>query len=252
MPADITAAIEEAYRVFSAYRLGHDLIACHCPCCMTEEAERQLVNTPLRSIPANLLAEYTNSAHAYDDDQVARELRYFLPRYFELIAAHEYPDHGGLDICLRRLGDAGYRHKWPRAEVESIDRFFDAFLSDSLTRLDLQLWPAGYRLAFDIKNVVTMVVTAGGDIDWLLHAWAGAEDPAAAIHMAALREDVLEERHRTYLYSAYLEKHEDAARRVGAWLLQPNLTARIEAAFFEVSDPRLQVILSNGMRAAQR
>ena len=250
MSSEFTVAIEEAYRVFSAYRLGHDLIVCHCPCCMTEEAKRQLVNTPLRSIPAKLLAEYTNSAHEYDDDQVPRELRYFLPRYFELIAAHDYPDHGGLDICLRRLGDADYRNKWPRAEVESIDRFFDAFLNDSLTRLDLQLWPVGYRLAFDIKDVVTLVVTAGGDIDRLLHTWAGAEDPAAAIHIAALREDVLEERDKAYLYSAYLERHEDAAKRVGAWLLQPNLTARIEAAFFGASDPRLQAILSNGMRTA--
>ena len=63
MALELTLAIEEAYRVFSAYRLGHDLIACHCNCCMTEEAERQLVNTSLRSIPADLLAEYTNSAH---------------------------------------------------------------------------------------------------------------------------------------------------------------------------------------------
>lgn len=250
MSSELTAAIEEAYRVFSAYRLGHDLIVCHCRSCMTEETERQLVNTPLRSIPADLLAEYTNSAHEYDDDQVARELRYFLPRYFELIAAHDYPDHGGLDICLRRLGYADYRNKWPRAEVESIDRFFDAFLKHSLTRLDLALWPVGYRLAFDIKNVVTMVVTAGGDIDRLLHAWTAVEDPAAAIHVSALREDVLEERDRTYLHSAYLENHEDAARTVGAWLLQPSLTARIEAAFFAVSDPRLQEILSRGMRAA--
>ncbi|CAN7458094.1 hypothetical protein LJR220_004129 [Bradyrhizobium sp. LjRoot220] len=249
MPSELAVAIEEAYRVFGAYRLGHDLIACHCRCCMTEEEERQLVKTPLRSIPADLLAEYTNSAHDYDDDRVARELRYFLPRYFELIAAHDYPDHIGLDICLRRLGQADYRNKWPRAEVESIDRFFDAFLNDGLTRLDLA--PVGYRPAFNIKNIVTLVVTAGGDIDRLLHSWAAAEDPAAAIHIAALREDVLEERHKTYLYSAYLESHEDAAKTVGAWLLQPDLTARIEAAFFAVSDPRLQMILSNGMRTAQ-
>ncbi|MBR1212874.1 hypothetical protein [Bradyrhizobium sp. JYMT SZCCT0180] len=250
MSSELTAAIEEAYRVFGAYRLGHDLVVCHCRSCMTEEQERQLVNTPLRSIPAGLLAEYTNSAHDYDDDQVARELRYFLPRYFELIAAHDYPDHNGLDICLRRLGQADYRNKWPRAEVESIDRFFDVFLSDSLTRLDLEPWPAGYSLAFDIKDVVTMVVTAGGDIDRLLHHWAGAEDPAAAIHMSALLEDVLEERDNTYLHSPYLESHEDAAKSVGEWLLQPSLTARIEAAFFAVSDPRLQAILSKGLRTA--
>ncbi|MBR1280988.1 hypothetical protein JQ597_02930 [Bradyrhizobium sp. AUGA SZCCT0177] len=250
MPSELTVAIEEAYRVFGAYRLGRDLVVCHCRCCMTEETERQLVNTPLRSIPADLLAEYTNSAHDYDDGQVARELRYFLPRYFELIAARDYPDHIGLDICLRRLGQADHRNKWPRAEVESIDRFFDAFLSDSLTRLDLEVWPAGYRLAFNIRSVVTLVVTAGGDIDRLLHNWVGAEDPAAAIHMAALREYVIEERDKTYLHSACLESHEEAAKTVGEWLLQPNLTARIEAAFFAVGDPRLQVILSNGMRTA--
>lgn len=249
MPSELALAIEEAYRVFSAYRLGHDLVVCHCRSCMSEEDERRLVNTPLRSIPADLLSEYTNSAHEYDDGQVARELRYFLPRYFELIAAHDYPDHIGLGICLRRLGHADYRKKWPRAEVESIDRFFDALLNDSLTRLDLE--PVGSRLTFNIKDVVALVVTAGGDIDRLLHNWAGAEDPAAAIHMAALREDVIEERHNTYLYSAYLEGHEDAAKRIGAWLLQPDLTARIEAAFFEVSDPRLQTILSNGIRTAQ-
>ena len=248
MPSELTVAIEEAYRVFGAYRLGHHLIVCHCRCCMTEEEERQLVNTPLRSIPADLLAEYTNSAHDYDDDQVARELRYFLPRYFELIAAHDYPDHIGLDICLRRLGQADYRNKWPRAEVESIDRFFDAFLKHSLPRLDLE--PVGYRLAFNIRSVVTLVVTAGGDIDRLLYNWVGAEDPAAAIHMAALREYVIEERDKIYLHSAYLEGHEEAAKRVGEWLLRPNLTARIEAAFFAVGDPRLQEILSNGMRTA--
>jgi hypothetical protein len=35
---------------------------------LTEEAKRQLVNTPLRSIPANMLAEYTNVRRAPDPD----------------------------------------------------------------------------------------------------------------------------------------------------------------------------------------
>ena len=72
-------------------------------------------------------------------------------------------------------------------------------------------------------------------------------DPPAAIHMAALREDVLHEADRTYFHSAYLENHEDAADRIGALLMRPEAAARSEAAFFRVEDPRLQKILSDAL-----
>ena len=67
MRPQLHAVIEEAYEVFSDYRVRHSLSVCHCNCCMTEENERELLKTPLRDIPASLLAEYTNSAHAWDD-----------------------------------------------------------------------------------------------------------------------------------------------------------------------------------------
>src|SRR5262245_11144433 len=171
---------------------------------MTTETERALVATPLRAIPSALLAEYTNSAHGYDDGRIVTELRYFLPRYFDLIAAGDPPDHMGLDICLRRLGDAGYRENWPRPEADAIDRFFDAFMVASLPRLDLVRWPAGWSLAFDMADVLTMAVTAGGDIDRLLRVWTEAPDPAAAIHMASLRGKVLTNGGRAYFHSPYL------------------------------------------------
>src|SRR5262245_49292162 len=220
MTPELTAAIEEAYRVFSPYRIGTDLAVCHCACCMTTETERALVATPLRAIPSALLAEYTNSAHGYDDGRIATELRYFLPRYFDLIAAGDPPDHMGLDICLRRLGDAGYRENWPRPEADAIDRFFDAFMVASLPRLDLVRWPAGWSLAFDMADVLTMAVTAGGDIDRLLRVWTRAPDPAAAVHMASLRSKVLTNGDRMYFHSPYLEDHQDAAETIGAWLMQ--------------------------------
>jgi hypothetical protein len=179
--------------------------------------------------------------------RIATELRYFLPRYFDLIAARDPPDHMGLDICLRRLGDAGYRQNWPRPEADVIDRFFDAFLVASLPRLDLARWPAGWSLAFDMADVLTMAVTAGGDVDRLLRTWAAAPDPAAAIHMAALRRNVLTHSDRVHFHSPYLEDHQDAAEAIGAWLMQASVTARIEAAFFAVSDPRLQQILSDAL-----
>ena len=245
MSREIFDVVEEAYRIFAPYTIGSALVVCRCPCCMTVETERELTRTPLRKIPSGLLAEYTNSAHGWDDGQIAREQRYFLPRYLELIAAGDPPDHMGLDICLRRLGEAGWRSKWPRSEIDVLERFFDALMGSSVSKLELVHWPAGWRLGLDLKDVLTLAVTAGADIGRVLGAWDKAADPAAALHMAALRRDIMIESGRTYLHSPYLEDHPSTADEIGAFLMRPEVGARIEASFFAVEDPRLQQILSD-------
>jgi hypothetical protein len=247
MTPDLQAAIDEATRVFARYRLSGALTVCHCNCCMTEETERALLTTPLERVSPELLAEYTNSAHAWDDDKVAREMRYFLPRYMQLIALNEPPDHLGLDICLRRLAYADWREKWPAEEVEAIDRFFDSVVVASLPRLELALWPVGWRLAFDLADMLTMVACADGDIERVLRAWDAVADPAAALHMAALRDRVHNELDRVYFYSAFLPERAAQADAIGAFLMRPEVTARIEAAVFMVDDPRLQQILSDAV-----
>jgi hypothetical protein len=247
MTPELADIIQEAYRVFAPYRPHETLTVCHCNSCMRVEEERLLLRTPLRKIPANLLAEYTNSAHDWNDGPVAREMRYFLPRYFELIAANDPPDTMGIDICLRRLGRSGWREKWPVAEEHLIDRIFDAIVAASICRIDLVRWPAGWRLDFDLADVLTMIVTAGGDIERVLAVWDAAGDPQAAIHMAALRADVLSTAARTCLHSTYLDHHQAAADAIGAFLMRPEVDRRLEAAFFTVADERLQKLLSDAM-----
>src|SRR5688572_9724812 len=105
---DIDDAIETAYRVFARYRLGGRIIVCGCSSCVSPQVEQELIRTPLNALPAPTLAEYTNSAHDWDG-RVEDDLRYFLPRYLELIAIGEVPSTVGLDICLRRLSNANYR-----------------------------------------------------------------------------------------------------------------------------------------------
>jgi len=78
--------------------------------------------------------------------------------------------------------------------------------------------------------------------------WDAADDPGAAIHMAAVRERVLQEVGRTYLHSPYLQDHNAAANRIGAFLIRPEVDARIEAAFSAAADPRLQQILSDALQ----
>lgn len=247
MRPELRSLIEEAYDVFGGYRARHSLSVCHCNSCMSEEHERLLLKTPLREIPAKLLAEYTGSAHGWDDGPVAREMRYFLPRYFELLALDDPPDTCGIDICLRRLGEAQWRAKWPDPECRIIDRFFDEFLLSSLERVDLVLWPVGWRLAFDLADVLTLVVTAHGDLDRVLAIWDAVTEPRAAVHMAALRGRVLRESARTYFRSPYLDDHRGAADAIGEFLSRPEVPLRIEAAFFQVDDPRLQQLLSDAI-----
>ena len=247
MRPQLHAVIDEAYEVFGHYRVRHSLSVCHCNCCMTEEDERDLLKTPLRDIPANLLAEYTNSAHAWDDGPVAREMRYFLPRYFELLAIDDPPDNGGVDICLRRLRYANWRAKWPDRECDVIDRFFDEYMRSSLERTDMILWPVGWRLTFDLSDVLTLVVTAHGDLRRLLATWDEADDPNASIHMAALRGRILCETVRTYFHSAYFDDYREAADTIGAFLMRPEVIQRIEAAFFQIEDPRLQQLVSDAL-----
>jgi hypothetical protein len=245
MRPPLRAVVEEAYDVFGDYRIRHSLSVCHCNSCMSVEHERELLKTRLREIPANLLAEYTGSAHSWDDGPVARQMRHFLPRYFELIALNDPPDTCGLDICLRRLAQADWRAKWPDRECQIIDRFFDELMRASLARLELVRWPVGWRLEFDLADVLTLVVTAHGDLGRVLAVWDDADDPAAAIHMAVLRSDVIYQMSRTFFHSAYLDEYREAADKIGAFLARPEITPRIETAFFRVEDPRLQQLLSD-------
>ena len=246
MTDELRAVVEDAYRVFSAYRIGGRLTVCNCNVCMHVDTERALAQTPLREIPSSLLAEYTNSAHGYDEDQIATELRYFLPRYFELIANQDPPDHLGLDQCLRRLGEASYRAKWPKDEAEVIDRFFDAFLVAYTANIDVEQWPVGWLPVLDVIDALTLALTAGADVERLIAAYDRAADPGAGVHLASLRRHVKQTAGGPVLESAYLdgEPHRDAVKRLGAWLVSDAVRARIDAAFYAVDDPHLQEFLS--------
>jgi hypothetical protein len=65
--------------------------------------------------------------------------------------------------------------------------------------------------------------------------------------MAALRDRVHNELDRVYFYSAFLPERAAQADAIGAFLMRPAVTARIDKAVFMVDDPRLQQILSDAV-----
>jgi len=131
MTASLDQAIANAYRVFARYRLDGSIEVCRCPVCVAPQIERALVETPLRELSCAILAEYSGSAHGWGTDKIANDLRYLLPRYFELIARNEYPHHLSAESCLARLHVDEYRGRWPADEIDVIDQFFLALFLKS-------------------------------------------------------------------------------------------------------------------------
>jgi hypothetical protein len=245
--ASLRQVVEDAYRVFSPY-LPHpstQLTVCYCNCCMTRETEAALRKTPLRSLTTELLSEYTNSAHGWDDDYISREFRYFLPRYMDLMASGEIPCYNGLECTFSRLQGVNWRATWPADEVRVLDGFFDALLLQTLTNVRLVDWPAGWFLETDISDILVLVVLANGDLERVLAVWDAAPDPSGAIHMAASRSNIGWRDGAQRHISAFLDSYPEAAQLIARFLLRPEVDQRLENAFFAIDDPRLQKIVSD-------
>jgi hypothetical protein len=238
----MSAIVSEAYRVFSSYSIASRLRVCLCSVCMTEETEAALVATDLRRIPSALLAEYTNSAHAWDD-VVAGELRYFLPRYLELIAKGDHPDHNGPEGCLRRLGYANWRECWPQSEVDVLDRFFDRLVLEQASIATGHVWPRCWRLDLNFEDAFELASSAGADVGRLFDAWWKAPDPQGAVHLAHQRSW----HRRTPEGERSNGVRGDADVRVRSLLSDDRVTDRVRRALASTDDVNLQFVLDSGL-----
>lgn len=238
MTPELENAVANARRVFSRYSLNGRIIVCNCPCCVAPETERLLINTPLAELSSSLLAEYTNSAHGWDD-KIAEDLRYFLPRYFELIALGDIPCQLDLEICLRRLSNAAWHEEWPAVEAKTIDDFFAAMLRARLGNTDL---PAGHHLFHsgeDAEAVLCLAANAGGDMRQLLKVWDEDLSRTANVRLARM---IVSADWRTRELSNgcwiadYRPHPELAMKQVIAWVLRTEIWERLEAACLTETD----------------
>ena len=251
MTPELAAAVEHAYRVFARYTLGDDLIVCRCNVCVdSPETERVLVSTPLRELAAEWLAEYTNSAHGYDEGRIADELRHFLPRYFDLIALGASPCHIGLAYALTRLGEADYRTHWPAAEAAAIDAFFAALFSDRVRRdaIAPEAWVIGPALVEPVEEILELIAAAGGDVARLLRSWDETEDPAGALQAAQLAEEWEEaltgQRPASEVWGS---RAQESWALVAGWLRRSQTAARVERALQSAADESQRAILARGL-----
>jgi hypothetical protein len=249
MDGKLAAAIEAAYATFSKYQLNGALSVCRCPVCVDGETERLLLTTPLRSISSALLAQYTHSSHAWDD-QVAGQFRYFLPRYFELIAQDDPPTLIAAETSLDRLSNADYVRNWPAQEAEAIDAFWLALFLDRLARPEEDWSARDYVVPAHsaIDQLLCMVARAGGTVAPLLEAWEQSSSRCAVLHLATLVEAANWPRRR--LRSGFWVGPHDLPTvsasmcAIMEWLMRPATRARLEAAFLNEPHPNAAELLS--------
>ena len=245
MSPKLSAAVENAYRVFARYPLKGTVSV--CPCCVSDEIARKLSTEPLNCISPELLANYTHSAHSWDG-KVEDDLRYLLPRYFELIAQERDPTHYGDEICLQRLSDADYRNTWREKDADAVDGFFLALLRDRLGKPVEVDW-SGLPMPDDpTETALCLIAHAGGDIASLLAAWDADMSRNATLHIANVMAQAnwsAKQLENTWWCVKHRPNAQAAMTEVVAWLLRPQIRARLEAACLAEEDEGAAALLSH-------
>lgn len=127
---EIDELIEKSYRLFEDYTIGKTLQVCKA-CCVTDEEEAELVNTPLRTTSSNLLwTAYYESARSYSDRELW-EMKHFLPRVLELVNNFDFPCHS-TEIVFIRL-DLDKPEKWTKEEMQLLTDFSALYFKKCLT-----------------------------------------------------------------------------------------------------------------------
>ena len=237
-------AVENAYGAFQTAIIGQTLEVCRCAVCFggAEEAERILVQTPLREITAAQLAVYTNSAHGWHDDML-----YFLPRYLELLALGEVPAWFETDYCLARLSEVDWREIWPVTRREALDGFFCEYLSAAfsnahLISLSAEAKTMGYYDYTDLRSAITLVANAGADLGVLSGILQVASGAMPALATAVLIIESSQELTEGILDWALIGT--SAPQRLARWLTGTTTASKLRDAQALVVEPIERATLS--------
>lgn len=127
----LTALIEEAYRLFAPCRADFPLAVCTCDCCSPADFQRELLRFPLRDIPEDYLQAYLGSVPLDDEAATARDMKHFLPRILEAIVRGE--DIRSLEEMQLDKLRCDLPEVWSAAELDFMHRFACAWFVRQLT-----------------------------------------------------------------------------------------------------------------------
>jgi hypothetical protein len=204
MSPALQEVIRLAYATFPDARLRPPLDVCKA-CCVTDEEERALAETPRAALPSDLLWVYLNSGVSASPS--LRELRHFLPRLLELIAHFDPP--GGQSVALSRLR-LHPASDWAPAERAVLARFALVFFEDCLDEDGAPVF-----------GVLQMFDRGGVDVRPLLAVWEQREDRAATEHFATFFQALARRS------ASPAVPHDALPATVAAWLDTPGVRERL-------------------------
>lgn len=127
---ELDVLIELSYDVFAHYRPHTPLeVCCRSNCCISEQSYQLIQQIPICQLPANLLYEYLDAAEGCDPKALSSEIRYFMPRIFELMAQNCHIRHSTeltLNKCHLEQG------VWLKHEIAIFERFAQLFFIKKL------------------------------------------------------------------------------------------------------------------------
>lgn len=166
--------IKESYDVFAGHRPQEVIDACTL-CCMTEEDAKTLVSVPLGDISRFLLQQYNDAA--MPEKLNVSELKYFAPRYLELIREYQFPS---FEPALSLTRFAGIKKsEWTAKERQLLSDFSIAFFHQFIHSKN----PTNEATAL---NMLLMFHKGNFDIRPLLEIWDKAPIRVAQVHYDAL------------------------------------------------------------------
>ena len=173
MSPELTAAVENAYRVFGRYALDRPIELCdQC----YPKLQAVFAKRPPREIDAHLLSQYVDARacrgylESMDDD-----MRYLLPRWLELIATGESIGRFGDDDGLTVMMPTEWRARWPVDEVAALDQTFAALFRDAM------------RAPVEMRNDSPVPRVLGRSLWWFL--WSiGAAGSGAVLPLLRIAE----------------------------------------------------------------
>jgi hypothetical protein len=211
---ELRAAIENLYKAFRAYPLRDDTNA--CACCHSPEDEKRLHRKSLRKMNPNDLRLYATDALFVWGEVI--DLKHFLPRIFELAAAHgaEFVDP---QVVLNKLHHADWRN-WPAPEQGAVDRFLHVLWSCVLEGEPHEFYGE------EIEDWLCGIAQAVGQLSPYLQTWIAKESENARLNLAKFiaSTDFANPGHRA---SAYWGQRAELFDEVGVWVRSEGVKAKM-------------------------
>ncbi|WP_375561679.1 hypothetical protein ACE193_03770 [Bernardetia sp. OM2101] len=194
MNSELKTTIKRAYEIFGNYTISKPIDACRI-CCVTEEEENYLIETPLKKISRDALAHYQDSAQPKNLN--LEETKYFLPRFLELVAEFDYPSHSA-ELSLTRVGHFAKKN-WTEEEWRLLNEFMITFFSHYLEIYP----PVGSE---HIDSILIMFDKTKLDLSVLFKYWQDSISIKNTYHFIELIESEIPKKDYHTFFTYFMEK----------------------------------------------